>query len=105
LSGINLFSLSGYQEENTLLLLVVKRRTGELINGLVVLGIRSHESHERYGRDGVFGSAAEAAQLAAATIEPRGLDHGGVPLHVLGGQPVGFLFQNLLKARRMAAVI
>jgi 8-hydroxy-5-deazaflavin:NADPH oxidoreductase len=41
--------------------------------------------------------AAVATQLGFAPVELGGLDKGGVPLHVLGGQPGGLLFQNLEK--------
>jgi 8-hydroxy-5-deazaflavin:NADPH oxidoreductase len=38
-----------------------------------------------------------ATQLGFAPIELGRLDEGGVPLHVVGGQPGGLLFQNLEK--------
>jgi 8-hydroxy-5-deazaflavin:NADPH oxidoreductase len=41
--------------------------------------------------------AAVATQLGFAPIELGRLDQGGVPLHVVGGQPGGILFQNLFK--------
>jgi 8-hydroxy-5-deazaflavin:NADPH oxidoreductase len=41
--------------------------------------------------------AAVAAQLGFAPIELGRLDQGGVPLHVVGGQPGAILFQNLVK--------
>jgi 8-hydroxy-5-deazaflavin:NADPH oxidoreductase len=41
--------------------------------------------------------AAVATQLGFAPIELGRLDKGGVPLHILGGQPGGLLFQNLVK--------
>jgi predicted dinucleotide-binding enzyme len=41
--------------------------------------------------------AAVATQLGFAPIEVGRLDQGGAPLHVLGGQPGGLLFQNLVK--------
>jgi 8-hydroxy-5-deazaflavin:NADPH oxidoreductase len=41
--------------------------------------------------------AAVAAQLGFAHIELGRLDQGGVPLHVVGGQPGAILFQNLVK--------
>jgi hypothetical protein len=41
--------------------------------------------------------AAVATQLCFAPTELGRLDQGGVPLHVLGGQPVGLLFQNPVK--------
>jgi predicted dinucleotide-binding enzyme len=41
--------------------------------------------------------AAVATQLGFAPIELGRLDQGGVPLHVLDGQPGAFLFQNLIK--------
>jgi len=41
--------------------------------------------------------AAVATQLGFAPVELGRLDQGGVPLHVLGGQPGGLLFQNLEK--------
>jgi 8-hydroxy-5-deazaflavin:NADPH oxidoreductase len=40
--------------------------------------------------------AALATQLGFAPIEVGKLDQGGVPLHVLDGQPGGILFQNLV---------
>jgi hypothetical protein len=61
-----------------------------------LLWVRSDESHERYGTDGIFGFAAVATQLGLTPIELGRLDQGGVPLHVLGGQPVGLLFQTLV---------
>ena len=41
--------------------------------------------------------AAVATHLGFAPIELGRLDKGGVPLHVLGGQPGGLLLQNLVK--------
>jgi len=41
--------------------------------------------------------AAVATQLGFAPVELGRLDQGGVPLHVVGGQPGGLLFQNLEK--------
>jgi hypothetical protein len=41
--------------------------------------------------------AAVATQLGFAPVELGRLDQGGVPLHFLGGQPGGLLFQNLEK--------
>jgi len=41
--------------------------------------------------------AAVATQLGFAPVELGRLDKGGVPLHVLGGQPGGLMFQNLVK--------
>jgi 8-hydroxy-5-deazaflavin:NADPH oxidoreductase len=41
--------------------------------------------------------AAVATQLGFAPIEVGKLDQGGVPLHVVRGQPGGLLFQNLVK--------
>jgi 8-hydroxy-5-deazaflavin:NADPH oxidoreductase len=41
--------------------------------------------------------AAVATQLGFAAIELGRLDQGGMPLHVLGGRPGAFLFQNLVK--------
>jgi predicted dinucleotide-binding enzyme len=41
--------------------------------------------------------AAVAAQLGFAPIELGRLDEGGVPLHVVEGEPGGILFQNLVK--------
>ena len=41
--------------------------------------------------------AAVANQLGFAPVELGRLDEGGAPLHVLGGQPGGLLFQNLVK--------
>ncbi len=41
--------------------------------------------------------AAVATQLGFAPVELGRLDKGGVPLHVVGGQPGGLLFQNLEK--------
>jgi 8-hydroxy-5-deazaflavin:NADPH oxidoreductase len=41
--------------------------------------------------------AAVATQLGFAPIEVGKLNQGGVPLHVVGGQPDGILFQNLVK--------
>jgi hypothetical protein len=38
-----------------------------------------------------------ATQLGFAPVELGRRDKGGVPLHVLGGQPGGLLFQNLVK--------
>jgi 8-hydroxy-5-deazaflavin:NADPH oxidoreductase len=40
--------------------------------------------------------AAVATQLGFAPIELGKLDQGGVPLHVVDGQPGGILFQNLV---------
>jgi predicted dinucleotide-binding enzyme len=39
--------------------------------------------------------AALARELDFAPVELGRLDQGGVPLHVVGGQPGGLLFQNL----------
>lgn len=39
--------------------------------------------------------AAVATQLGFAPVELGRLDQGGIPLHVVGGQPSGLLFQNL----------
>ena len=41
--------------------------------------------------------ATVATQLGFAPVELGRLDQGGVPPHVLGGQPGGLLFQNLVK--------
>ena len=41
--------------------------------------------------------AALATQLGFAPVELGRLDQGGTPLHVVGGQPGGLLFQNLEK--------
>lgn len=41
--------------------------------------------------------AAIATQLGLAPVELGRRDKGGVPLHVVGGQPGGLLFQNLVK--------
>jgi 8-hydroxy-5-deazaflavin:NADPH oxidoreductase len=41
--------------------------------------------------------ASVATQLGFAPIELGRLDKGGVPLHVVGGQPGGLLLQNLAK--------
>jgi 8-hydroxy-5-deazaflavin:NADPH oxidoreductase len=41
--------------------------------------------------------AAVTTQLGFAPIEVGRLDQGGAPLHVVGGQPGGLLFQNLVK--------
>jgi hypothetical protein len=41
--------------------------------------------------------AAVVTQLGFAPVELGRLDQGGVPLHFLGGQPGGLLFQNLEK--------
>ena len=41
--------------------------------------------------------AAVANQLGFAPIELGRLDQGGVPLHALGGEPGGLLFQNVEK--------
>lgn len=41
--------------------------------------------------------AAVVTQLGFAPAELGGLDQGGTPLHVLGGQPGELLFQNLEK--------
>lgn len=41
--------------------------------------------------------AALATQLGFAPVELGRLDQGGIPLHVVGGQPGGLLFQNLEK--------
>ena len=40
--------------------------------------------------------AAVATQLGFAPVELGRLDRGGVPLHVVDGQPGGILFQNLV---------
>jgi 8-hydroxy-5-deazaflavin:NADPH oxidoreductase len=42
--------------------------------------------------------AAVVTQLGFTPVELGRLDKGGVPLHVVGGQPGGLLFQNLVKA-------
>ncbi len=41
--------------------------------------------------------AALASQLGFAPVELGRLDQGGIPLHIVGGQPGGLLFQNLEK--------
>jgi 8-hydroxy-5-deazaflavin:NADPH oxidoreductase len=41
--------------------------------------------------------AAVATQLGFASVELGRLEKGGVPLHVVGGQPGGLLLQNLVK--------
>ncbi len=41
--------------------------------------------------------AAVATQLGFAPVELGRIDEGGVPLHFVGGQPGGLLFQNLEK--------
>ena len=41
--------------------------------------------------------ASVATQLGFAPVELGRLEEGGVPLHVVGGQPGGLLFQNLEK--------
>jgi predicted dinucleotide-binding enzyme len=41
--------------------------------------------------------AAVATQLGFAPVELGRLEEGGVPLHIVGGQPGGLLFQNLEK--------
>ena len=41
--------------------------------------------------------AALVTALGFAPVELGRLDQGGVPLHVVGGQPGGLLFQNLAK--------
>ncbi|MGB6133664.1 MAG: NADPH-dependent F420 reductase [Acidobacteriaceae bacterium] len=41
--------------------------------------------------------AAFVTELGFAPVELGRLDQGGVPLHVVGGQPGGLLFQNLEK--------
>ena len=41
--------------------------------------------------------AALATQLGFAPVELGRLDQGGIPLHFVGGQPGGLLFQNLEK--------
>ena len=41
--------------------------------------------------------AALVTQLGFAPVELGRLDQGGIPLHVVGGQPGGLLFQNLEK--------
>jgi hypothetical protein len=41
--------------------------------------------------------AAVATQLGFAPVELGRRDKGGVPLHVVRGQPGGLLFQNLVK--------
>jgi hypothetical protein len=48
--------------------------------------------------------ASVAAQLGFAPIEFGRLDQGGTPLHVVGGQPGGLLFQNSVKVGVIAAV-
>jgi len=41
--------------------------------------------------------AAVASELGFAPVELGSIDEGGVPLHIVGGQPGGLLFQNLEK--------
>jgi 8-hydroxy-5-deazaflavin:NADPH oxidoreductase len=41
--------------------------------------------------------AALATKMGFAPVELGRLDQGGIPLHVVGGQPGGLLFQNLEK--------
>jgi 8-hydroxy-5-deazaflavin:NADPH oxidoreductase len=41
--------------------------------------------------------ASVATQLGFAPVELGRLEEGGVPLHIVGGQPGGLLFQNLEK--------
>lgn len=41
--------------------------------------------------------AAFVTELGFAPVELGRLDQGGVPLHIVGGQPGGLLFQNLEK--------
>ncbi|MGH9625111.1 MAG: NADPH-dependent F420 reductase [Bryobacteraceae bacterium] len=41
--------------------------------------------------------ASVATQLGFAPVELGRIDEGGVPLHFVGGQPGGLLFQNLVK--------
>jgi 8-hydroxy-5-deazaflavin:NADPH oxidoreductase len=41
--------------------------------------------------------AALATQLGFAPVELGRLDKGGLPLHLVGGQPGGLLFQNLVR--------
>jgi predicted dinucleotide-binding enzyme len=41
--------------------------------------------------------AAVASELGFAPVELGRIDEGGVPLHIVGGQPGGLLFQNLEK--------
>jgi 8-hydroxy-5-deazaflavin:NADPH oxidoreductase len=44
--------------------------------------------------------ASVATQLGFAPVELGRLEEGGVPLHVVGGQPGGLLFQNLVSESR-----
>jgi 8-hydroxy-5-deazaflavin:NADPH oxidoreductase len=46
--------------------------------------------------------AAVATQLGFAPVELGRLDKGGTPLHVLGGQPGGLMFQNLVNDQQHA---
>jgi 8-hydroxy-5-deazaflavin:NADPH oxidoreductase len=41
--------------------------------------------------------AALATKMGFAPVELGRLDQGGIPLHIVGGQPGGLLFQNLEK--------
>ena len=41
--------------------------------------------------------ASVATKLGFAPVELGRLEEGGVPLHIVGGQPGGLLFQNLEK--------
>jgi predicted dinucleotide-binding enzyme len=47
--------------------------------------------------DAIATVATVATQLGFAAVELGRLDKGGVPLHVLGEQSGGLLFQNLVK--------
>jgi predicted dinucleotide-binding enzyme len=44
--------------------------------------------------------ASLATQLGFAPVELGRLEEGGVPLHIVGGQPGGLLFQNLVAESR-----
>ena len=44
--------------------------------------------------------ASVATQLGFAPVELGRLEEGGVPLHVVGGQPGGLFFQNLVSESR-----
>jgi predicted dinucleotide-binding enzyme len=44
--------------------------------------------------------AALATQLGFSPVELGRLEEGGVPLHVVGGQPGGLFFQNLVSESR-----
>ena len=45
----------------------------------------------------IANSRGPATQLGFAPVELGRLDQGGTPLHFVGGQPGGLLFQNLEK--------